>query len=81
MTSPKMFVPSNFTVGKNLKLDMKDCRLIMYDEKECTVVNLFKNHFEGDLKYEGWDIYTQDEPVVFIDKLEFYTNNEERMIV
>lgn len=42
--------------------------------------NVYKDHFQGFTEIEGYDIYTEDHPVVFVDKIEAYIKQEESLL-
>ncbi|HDR7263627.1 hypothetical protein [Bacillus sp. CH_203] len=77
---PVMFIPSNFTVAEKVRVNLKDCNIRMHDGIEMLYANMYKEHFEGDVYYEGWDIYTEDNPIVFLDKIESVILQEERLV-
>jgi hypothetical protein len=75
-----MYVPSNFTANENTVVEFKNCSIFMHDGINMLHANVFKDSFQGNVELEGWDIYTEDEPVVFLDKIESYIKQEERLI-
>ncbi len=77
---PIMFVPSNFTIVEGATIVIKDCNIIMHDGLNMLHANVFKDTFQGNAYLDGYDIYTQDHPVVFIDKIESYILQEERLV-
>lgn len=76
-----MFVPSNFTVEKDTVIDFKNCDIHLHDGSNMLYANIYKRHFKGHEELNNLDIYTEDLPVVFLDKLESLTEEKERLLV
>jgi hypothetical protein len=76
-----MFVPKNFTVAPNTNIIFKDCTLRVYNPQNPPTVNIFKNHFEGEVVLENLIIYIEDTPIEFVDKIEYYTGKQEEMLL
>lgn len=76
-----MFVPSNFTVAPNTTVIFKDCELRNRQGFEWLEVNCFKDHFAGNETLEDWEIWIEDSPVEFLDKIEAYTGVQKERLV
>ena len=72
-----MFVPSDFTIDENTVLGFEDCRFIQHLGWDLLNVDVYKEHFQGHMNLEGWDICTPDHPELFINKIEAYIKQEE----
>lgn len=77
MSRTRVFVPSNFAVDYDgLKLKILNCKVIKYDGINMTYANRFLNEFKGNVTLIDCDIYTEDNPLNFIDKIEFLTGKQ-----
>jgi hypothetical protein len=76
-----MFVPSNFTVAPNTTITFENCILKVREGYEWLSVNIFKDHFEGNEHFEDIEIWIEDHPIVFVDKIEAYTGKQEERLV
>lgn len=69
---PVMFVPTGFTIDENTLLEFEDCRVVHHVGWNMLHANVYKEHFQGNVNLEGWDIYTQAHPESFINKIKAY---------
>lgn len=76
----KMFVPSNFTVGKVDSFRLLNC--MVFEESACNEqsFNLFKHNFTGTEIYEEWDVYIETSKAEFLDKLDNAITGEELLV-
>lgn len=75
-----MYVPSDFTVQAGTTVRIENCEIIKHELWNMDSCNVFQSTFKGDVVLDGWLIYTEDHPAVFLDKLESYTTQEERLV-
>ncbi|MFI8671882.1 hypothetical protein ACIGIJ_18685 [Bacillus paranthracis] len=77
---PVMFIPLGFTIDSNTSIVFKDCKIFMHEGWNMLHANVFKDHFQGNVELKGWDIYTEENPITFLDKIESFTKQEERLV-
>lgn len=80
MSRKKMFIPSNFTVADNTRVEFRNCTLYTHTGLNMLHANIYKDHFQGDVLLDELDIYTEDDKVVFLDKFEAYITQGERLL-
>lgn len=74
---PIMFVPSGFTIDENTIITFENCRLIQHLGWDLLNVDMYKEHFQGQMNLEGLDICTQDDPEAFINKIQSFISQED----
>jgi hypothetical protein len=76
-----MYVPPNFTVAPNTSISFENCVLKVHLGYEMLEVNIYKDHFEGNEHFEDMEIWIDEHPIEFIDKIEYYTGKEKERLV
>lgn len=74
-----MFVPSSVIFDEGT-LYLEKCDVIQYTGENMPYANMYKRRFSGNEKYEGWDIYTEMNPLTFIDKIEKHYYAQEELL-
>lgn len=74
--------PSGFNVDKDdINIRIEECEIHKYNADDMPYCNIFLDNFKGVIILKECDIYTEDEPVKFIDKLEYLTGKSELIII
>jgi hypothetical protein len=77
----RMYVPVNFTVAPDTKMTIENCTVNSREGFEHLTMNCYKDHFEGEVHLEDWEIWVDESPIVFMDKLNYYLGTQEERLV
>jgi hypothetical protein len=82
MSRAKVFIPSNFTVEDGASVKFKNVTIYDYDKSNPVTVNQYVDHFyEGRHLFQDCELYTEDDKIVFLDKLEASITGEEQLLL
>jgi len=81
MSKKRVYIPVNFTVAPDTILAINNCTVIRRDVDDAITMNVFLNHFKGEVVLEDCEIWVDEDPVMFLDKIEYYFQKEEERLL